>query len=276
MRKIEMEVGEYLEYCKRVRGMSETTLAMKRNVLGRFLKKVKVETVKEIKNRDFDAWIFDETKRKVSAQTLNMYNAVVIAMIKYYQDLGINAPLNLNLIKKVKGVRGKRISYTEKEIDLVVALTDQEMGLMIRMMSETGMRISEMVRLRTSEINGRRINFVGKGRKYREVYLSTRTARLLEKFLDGRVGYVWGGLSLNGEPPSVNTVRNRLKKAFFLAGFEGFYPHALRHSFATNLQRKGASVAEIKEMMGHASVATTERYLHEFEGRMEELFTKYQ
>ena len=63
--------------------------------------------------------------------------------------------------------------------------------------------------------------------------------------------------------------------AFLNAGFEGFYPHVLRHSFATNLQRRGASVAEIKEMMGHSSIATTERYLHEFEGRMEELFEKY-
>ena len=87
---------------------------------------------------------------------------------------------------------------------------------------------------------------------------------------------MWGAHALNGEPPTVNTVRQRLCSAFEWVGFEGFYPHALRHSFATNLQSKGASVEEIKEMMGHSSIATTERYLHGFEGRMEELFDKYQ
>ena len=62
---------------------------------------------------------------------------------------------------------------------------------------------------------------------------------------------------------------------FLRAGFEGFYPHALRHSFATNLQMKGATVSEIKEMIGHSSVATTERYLHGFDGRLKELFDRY-
>ena len=98
----------------------------------------------------------------------------------------------------------------------------------------------------------------------------------------GRYGITWylwgvcdGGLTLNGEPPTVNTVRLRLRRVFEKAGFDGFYPHALRHSFATDLQVRGASVAEIKEMIGHSSIATTERYLHGFEGKMRELFDKY-
>ena len=117
---------------------------------------------------------------------------------------------------------------------------------------------------------------MGKGGKFREVYMSADTASGLSRFLKGREGYVWGLDAFNGEPPTVNMVRKRMSAAFLAAGFEGFYPHALRHSFATNLQFKGASVAEIKEMMGHSSIATTERYLHGFEGRLRELFDKYQ
>ncbi len=60
-----------------------------------------------------------------------------------------------------------------------------------------------------------------------------------------------------------------------MAGFYDFYPYALRHSFATDLQVGGASVAEIKEMIGHENIAMTERYFHGFEGRLEELFDKY-
>ena len=102
---------------------------------------------------------------------------------------------------------------------------------------------------------------------------------MVEEFaqMRGVQDYLWGlyGYGANGEPPTTATIRKRLRRAFEVAGFNGFYPHALRHSFATDLQRRGASVEEIKEMIGHSSVATTERYLHGFEGRLLELFDKY-
>lgn len=276
MRKIEAEVAEYLRYCKMVRGMSETTLKMKRNVLARFVAAVPVETVGELDNKDFDSWVGFVMETGAKPQSINMYNAVVIAMIRYYQDMGANVPLNLNLIHKMRFAKTVRRAYTETEIELAEASADAVTALQIRIMAETGMRVAELVRLHTSEIHGRRINFVGKGRKAREVYMSSGTAVLLEDFLKGREGYVWGHQALNGEPPSVNTVRNRMALVFLKVGMPEFCPHMLRHSFATILQQKGATVSEIKEMMGHSSVATTERYLHGFEGRMEELFDKYQ
>jgi len=282
MRKIEEEIRGYLDYCKNTRRMSGVTLANKRDILGRFADVTGVEAVEMISNLEFDKWMAHLDFLGVSETTTNTYNATVIAMVRYFQDVGVYVPLNLNLIRKLKGVRKPRKSYTEEEILMVVGaaessgnLEDFETGLMILVMAETGMRIAELTRLSTAEISGQRIMFVGKGRKLREVYLTASTAECLMEFLAGREGYVWGGASLNGEPPCVNTVRTRMTMAFLNAGFEGFYPHALRHSFATNLQRRGASVAEIKEMMGHSSIATTERYLHEFEGRMEELFEKY-
>lgn len=279
MEKIKEEMGEYLSYCEKTRRMSETTLKAKRGVLGRFARVSGAWSVAGVTNADFDKWMAYLTSREVSAGAVNTYNATVIAFVRYFQDIGVSVKLNLKLISKLKGVRRARKSYTEEEISLVVSSAfsrgDFETGLLILVMAETGMRIAELVRLSTSEISGTRIVFIGKGMKKREVYISTSTAGRLSGFLGGREGYVWGGSSLNGEPPCVNTVRSRMALAFSLVGFQGFYPHALRHSFATNLQRKGASVAEIKEMMGHSSVATTERYLHEFEGRMEELFLKY-
>ena len=276
MKKINVEVAEYLEYCEKIRGMSKSTMSMKQNILGRFLKNINVENVGAISNRDFNGWVKSEMARGITMQSMNMYNSVIVAMIRYFQDTGMRTSLNLGLIRKMKGMGSKRIFYTASEIFQVVEKTEIETGLMIMVMFETGMRIAELTRLKTSEIRGRRIDFVGKGMRMREVYMSVVTARKMFDFLDGREGYVWGFDSLNGEPPTVNTVRQRMSTAFLEAGFEGFYPHALRHSFATALQKKGASVDEIKEMMGHSSIATTERYLHGFEGRMEELFDKYQ
>lgn len=66
-----------------------------------------------------------------------------------------------------------------------------------------------------------------------------------------------------------------MRAAFKRCGFDDFYPHALRHSFGTDIQRKGADIMVIKEMMGHSNVATTERYIHGFEGQLQLLFDTY-
>ena len=213
----------------------------------------------------------------VSCCSVNAYSAVVIAMVRFYIESGMRIPLKISMIKKLNGERTERKFYMAEEIERVLLVCDFETGLMIRLMFETGMRIAELVRLRVFDFEGRRLSFVGKGRRLREAYVSKETFDLLSEYIGKNCvkDFLWGSRTLNGEPPTVATIRKRLKKAFLEAGFEGFYPHALRHSFATKLQMRGASVEEIKEMIGHSSIATTERYLHGFEGKLEELFEKY-
>ncbi|MBR2795894.1 tyrosine-type recombinase/integrase [Candidatus Saccharibacteria bacterium] len=281
MKTIEKQVGDYLAYCEKVRRMTEATLSAKRNVLERFVRVTGLQDVRGLTNETFNKWASEEVTRGVAPSSVNIYNSVVVAMVRYYQGIGMRVPLNLTLVGKLKEGRTQRKFYTAEEIAVVVANADEVTGLMIRVLFETGMRIAELVKLRVSDIDGRCVRFIGKGRKPREVYLRPETLSLLERYVkwSGVWNYLWAyseyGLALNGEPPAVHTVRLRLRKAFDNAGFDGFYPHALRHSFATDLQLRGASVAEIKEMIGHSSVATTERYLHGFEGRLKELFDKY-
>ena len=278
MGKIHEQVGEYLNYCEKVRGMSRTTMISKRNVLERFILRSEIRDIRGLTNEVFNKWVSFELERGVSARSLNTYNAVILAMVRYFLGVGVMVPIKLGLVGKVKEGKVRRRFYSVSEIETAISYADFETGLMIRIMFETGMRIAELTRLRLSDFSGRRIRFIGKGRKQREVYIRADTLLSLDDYVEeyGISDYVWGGLANNGEPPSVNTIRNRLKKVFFEAGFSDFYPHSLRHSFATNLQLKGASVEEIKEMIGHESIATTERYLHGFEGKLEELFEKYE
>lgn len=282
---IEQEVRNYLLYCEKVRRMTETTLAAKRNVLIRFIAVTKIKSLRELTNEVFNEWVAYESERGACARSVNVYNSIVLVMVRYYRELGMQIPLNVALVGKLKESKTERKFYTAADVERVIALADEETGLMIRIMFETGMRIAELTRLKIGNFEpnfgGRRVRFIGKGRKPREVYLKEETLAAVCDFARkyGVRDYLWGVFdgrtTLNGEPPAVHTVRLRLRCAFERAGFEGFYPHALRHSFATDLQLRGASVVEIKEMIGHSSVATTERYLHGFEGRMQELFDKY-
>ncbi len=277
MRKIEKQVLRYLNYCEKVRGMSPVTIHFKGFVIGKFIEVTDLRSLKRLDNEMFNKWVLRELEDGVSARSLNTYNAVILAMVRYFIESGIIIPLNIRLIKSLGEKKSERKFYTREEIEKVVKSSDYVTGLMIRVMFETGMRIAELTRVRISDFQGRKVKFIGKGKKTREAYISEETYILLCRYIkEYKISdYLWGFKAVNGEPPTVNTVRNMLKEAFRIAGFEGFYPHALRHSFATNLQIKGASVIEIKEMMGHESVATTERYLHGFDGRLEELFEKY-
>lgn len=276
MKKIKEQVGDYLNYCEKVRGMSPATMWTKRNILKRFVETSRIKNLGDFTNDVFNEWVRSELERGVSARSINTYNATIIAMVQYCKGLGVVVPLKTALVQKLKEGEVRRRFYTAEEVERVLRHADKETGLMIKIMFETGMRIAEITRLKVTDIEGRRIRFVGKGRKPREVYVRESTRRELSEYIvkRGREGCVWG-TSLHGESPTVETVRKRLRKPFYAAGFKDFYPHALRHSFATDLQVKGASVAEIKEMIGHENIATTERYLHGFEGRLEELFDKY-
>lgn len=277
MKKIDKQIEEYLHYCEHVRRMSPVTIRTKRYVLRRFARMVELDDLRELSNEIFDSFVEMELKSGVSCCSVNAYSVVVIAMVRFYIESGMRIPLKISMIKKLNGERTERKFYMAEEIERVLLVCDFETGLMIRLMFETGMRIAELVRLRVFDFEGRRLSFVGKGRRLREAYVSKETFDLLSEYIGKNCvkDFLWGSRTLNGEPPTVATIRKRLKKAFLEAGFEGFYPHALRHSFATKLQMRGASVEEIKEMIGHSSIATTERYLHGFEGKLEELFERY-
>lgn len=281
MQQITKQIDEYLNYLVTFRSVAETTFRQKRTILLYFVRITGIHTIENLTNEVFSNWVKYLSHRGISASSINIYNSIIITMVRYFMDIEISIPLNLTLIQKIKTGTMQRKFYTKSEVEQVVALADFETGLIIKIMFETGMRIAELVRLRIYNFDGRRVSFIGKGSKPREVYITSDTLKLLRRYITRYkiTDYLWsvydGNLTCNGETPTVNTVRKHLKSAFLRAGFDDFYPHALRHSFATDLQLRGASVAEIKEMMGHENIATTERYLHGFDGRMKELFDKY-
>lgn len=276
MKNIYDQIENYLTYCEKVRKMSPVTINTKRYILTRFARETEVKSLKKLSNSIFDNYIAKLTEAGASGRSVNTYSTNILTFVKYQQKLGLKMPFRPTLAKKLKETKIERTFYTKKEIGKVLKMADFETKLMIKMMFETGMRISEVANLKKANFSGQRIRFIGKGGKAREVYISPATLKMLEKYLEKNQNrdFLWGK-TLNGEPPTAHTLRKRLKRTFSRAGFANFYPHALRHSFATNLQKNGASVAEIKEMMGHSSVATTERYLHGFDGKMRELFEKY-
>ena len=274
-RPIYGQVSEYLDYCSFTRGMSKMTLTSKRHTYKHFIIESGCDDLSKLTNAQFNDWTKAQIKSGVSPRTINTRSAHLLAMLRYFREMGMNYPIKLPLIKKMKEGPCRRKFYTKEQIGRVLKTADEMGSLMIRICFDAGLRITELTNLRLDNFSGRRINFIGKGFKPRESYISEETEKYLAEYVNKHDVEDWLWISERGCHMSVDMVRHHLAQPFHDAGFSDFYPHSLRHSFATDLQARGATVEEIQQMIGHNNVATTQRYMHGFEGQLGNLFDKY-
>lgn len=278
LKAIDKQIDEYLNYCENVRRMSEQTLHGKRWICREFLKTIKIDSLSELSNKHINGWIAEQTARGCSGRTINSRLINLVAMLRYFQDMGISFPkLKLRLIIKCKEQPPRRVYYTREQIEQVLRYADHLEWLLIKLCFDCGLRISELRNLRLMNLNGRMVTFIGKGSKARESYMSKEAKTRLDDWIQrNRISdFIWVRTPGKNEPMSVEDIRYLMRKPFYQAGFKNFYPHALRHSFATDIQKHGASLMETKEMLGHARIETTERYVHGLEGHLEYFFDKY-
>ncbi len=136
-----------------------------------------------------------------------------------------------------------------------------------------GLRASELCSLQTESLDfsSRTVRVMGKGQKERMVPFLGEAALRMKKYLEeGRPLLVKDAeektlfLSRNGRGLNREDVWRLLKKRGAEAGLSPsrLYPHILRHSFATHLLRRGMDQRTLQEILGHSSIATTEKYLH--------------
>jgi len=149
----------------------------------------------------------------------------------------------------------------------------------------TGARVSEVSGLTLEDINFE-YSFArcrGKGDKERLVPLGEKATAAIKDYLDGSRPQLARNdgsrnlfLSRNGRPLDRENIWRLVKKYALNAGIgKPVTPHTLRHSFATHMLERGADLQAIQEMLGHASVVTTQIYTHVDKGRLKAIHKKY-
>ena len=153
--------------------------------------------------------------------------------------------------------------------------------LVLEILYATGMRRSELVDLKTLDIDTGRMVFrvTGKGGKERAVPFARYLAALLEYYLVLRADAFpqgrepWLFLNKKGEKLSPGSVYHIVRKYLSqVTTAEQRSPHVLRHSFATHLSNRGADLNAIKELLGHSSLAATQVYTHNSIDRLIEVY----
>jgi integrase/recombinase XerC len=147
--------------------------------------------------------------------------------------------------------------------------------VLLELLYGSGLRVSELAALDLEAVNVRacEVRVLGKGRKERIVPMSGKALEALERYLPRRAELAHPRtrflddkallLTRRGQRLGVRRVQALVQRYGALgAGRSDLHPHALRHSFATHLLEGGADLRVIQELLGHSSLATTQRYTH--------------
>jgi integrase/recombinase XerD len=134
----------------------------------------------------------------------------------------------------------------------------------------TGMRISELTNLCVDDIDpgSETVIVTGKGNKQRLIPVGAYALEAIEKYVHGERSHLVGKgagthklfLNRRGNPLSRQSAWESVNQASTRANIPGVSPHSLRHSYATHLLERGADVRTVQELLGHASVTTTQVY----------------
>lgn len=136
---------------------------------------------------------------------------------------------------------------------------------LIRFMAATGVRVSELVQLKTEDVEKGWLNLYSKGNKIRRVYIPKSLQRDTLAWIT-REEHPPGFLFLNrlGLPVTPAAIRGQLRKFSVLYGLNSavLHPHSFRHRFAKNFIEACGDISFLSDLLGHQSIETTRIYLH--------------
>jgi integrase/recombinase XerC len=166
----------------------------------------------------------------------------------------------------------------EKQVERFLDCPDQSTPLgrrdkaILELIYGTGLRIGELAGLdrSTTDLEEMLVRVLGKGGKERIVPFGEPAAEALELYLSDRALWVRKGpgtdalfLNARGTRLTSRSIRRMVRKYLNQAALHaGLSPHSLRHAFATHLLERGADLRSIQELLGHASLSTTQKYTH--------------
>lgn len=277
----------FLNDCATGRGLSTNSVRAYRGDLCDFKRFVGAST--EIANIDRDVMrqyvrsLMEQ--RRLKATTVRRHTAVLKVWFRWLEreELVAISPMHrLDLAIRLP----KRLPRTLRETELRLLLRTGErqarkaprdqrhaaimLYFTVVVLFTTGMRVGELVTTEITDVDPTdgSINVRGKGNRERRVFIAGKQAlKVLNRFLDSRKPIRNGGGELlidwSGRPLTAQDVRGRLRELAREAGIgRNVTPHMLRHTAATQLLRAGVDIRFVQQLLGHASIATTQIYTH--------------
>jgi site-specific recombinase XerD len=227
------------------------------------------------------AWLLHEANRGIAPVTRSNDLFALRSFYRFLIAEGLSEENPAAAVTLPSPVRSRVEFYSDPEADAIIEWAAAQPGLrwqvglvILFTLRYTGLRLSELVNLRISEVDldARRISLVGKGRKPRVIPIPHLLADVLGEYLEQvrpslpASPYLFvnprGNRSLRGRYRP-RALHNLVLEAGTSAGVAGrHFPHRWRHTYAASLVRRGEDIHVVQRLMGHSNIATTSRYLH--------------
>ena len=213
----------------------------------------------QIEQQDVKNFLADKMNERASSSTI-----LFLASIKFaYSSLLGKDPTSG--IKRPKSENKIPVVLTKEEVvKLINSSSTAKSKLIIQLLYSSGLRVSELVNLRSRDLNlEENTGWVrsGKGKKDRMFFISKKLTNRLKKYIDKRKH--WNYVFSEKQPLTTRNIQKIVQKASIKAGInKQVHPHTLRHSFATHLLDAGTDLRKIQTLLGHSSIATTQLYTH--------------
>lgn len=298
-------IDDFLQYLRQERGQAKQTQLTYSGILNRFTNwaneeqgiddwslvdlSLLTEYLKHEQTRNVP--VGNDKQKKLSIETVYLEIAALRAFFNFCErehHLESNPAEHLSLPR-----RWKRLpkSLSTEEINTLLKSEEPETPsrlcdhAVFELAYASGLRISELCHLRLEQLHldAGFVQVIGKGNKERVVPVGRSASDALNRYLKvGRPALVTSKtpgnvfLTTRGTAFARVTMWLRIKKRAERAGIElALTPHMLRHSFATHLLDHGADLRVIQEMLGHASIATTEVYTHVAREKLKDIHRQF-
>lgn len=251
---------------KRIEGCSEKTLTYYKATIEKMLDKIE-KTACNIKTEDLREYLsYYQTERKAGKVTIDNIRRILSSFYSWLEDENYIIKSPVRRIHKIKTTKVVKDTYSDEDLELMRDGCSSKRDLaIIDLLSSTGMRVGELVKLNKDDIdfNERECIVLGKGDKERVVYFDARTKLHLSEYLESRSDDCPAlFISLNNPVSriTINAVEVRLRELGKSIGLKKVHPHKFRRTLATTAIDKGMPIEQVQTLLGHQKIDTTLQY----------------
>jgi integrase/recombinase XerC len=241
-----------------------------------------IDEINEISFQIIRTWIASLLEKGINPRSVNRKISTLKTYFKFLIREGklIENPMIKVVAPKSKKrlpvfVKEDQIASLLNEVQFEEGFVGQRNKLIIELFYVTGIRLSELINIKISDVdfNSQSIKVLGKRNKERIIPLSSTTINSLNNFIENNQKNHFLFTNLDGMKLYTKLVYRLVNKYIAkISSVNKKSPHILRHTFATHMLNNGADINAIKELLGHANLSATQVYTH---NTIEKLKTVY-
>lgn len=283
----------YSEYLQKERNYSLLTLRAYTDDVNAFEAFIKSSdpdiALEEVAYTHVRAWIVNLVESGISNTSVNRK---ISSLKSFYLFLLKSGQITVSPLQKHRALKTEKkiqIPFSENEVSAVLDNFDKEAGfdalrdrLVVELFYTTGIRRAELINIRTNgfDRSNNTLRVLGKRNKERILPLLPCTISLINKYLTERSALQ---IIVDADVLILNKNGNKISESFVYRLINSYFsvisgkvkksPHVLRHSFATHLLNNGADLNSVKELLGHASLSSTQIYTHSSLAELQKVYS---